>query len=298
MTDLSDAGMMRDLARRYAANGYRPIPADVEAKVPLIKWKHLYELYNFEAAWRNCADSTGIALILRGLVCVDFDAHGPEPNGLTFYHTIEQEYPGILRGAIIEESQSGGRHVYHRWTIDLPTEQWLTPVRMGDTTINLEVKTGRRLAYCYPSKKAGRLAYNLLQGRFDTDPLRQLSPLPTLYRYYKPAPAKPACPRIFRREMTLEQRNAATEIIIDIYRHNANKDGTMHNGGLGMAMYMAGLGYDAREITHALKAYEAYGHRRFRRGELEELVEDGLANPDRDAIAPWKRLGKARYVRS
>lgn len=296
-TNLSDAGMMRDFARRYAANGYRPIPADAETKMPLRPWKHHCESYSFDEAWRNCADSPGIALILRGLVCTDFDKHGSEPNGMTYFRYLEAEYPSVFKGTIIEATQNDGRHVYYRWTIDLPLKQWLCPVKIGDTTINLEVKTGPHLAFCYPSIKGGKLAYNLLQGSFETVPLRQLSPLPTLYRYYKPAPVKPARTPVVRQDMTLEQRDAAVDIIVDIYRHNAGHDGRMHNGGLGMARYMAGLGYGAHEINRALKAYEAHGHRQFKRGELEGLVDDGLAHPDRDAKAPWKWLKEARYVR-
>lgn len=285
----------RDHAAAYFKNGYKPIPADAKAKIPHVSG--FYDHYDFDAMWKNWLDCD-IALVLDGLVCVDFDRHGASPNGGDYYDMLTLDRPEIFKNSVVETTKSAGVHAYYRWTTDLPGQEWKLPVTIGDTNIVVEVKTGRRLAFCYPSKN-----YTLLHNNFEETKLSQLMPLPTIFRYYKPAPSvnvnvnvKPKTPfgPATRREkdMTPEQREKAVEIIINIYRRNAGRDGTMHSGAYAMSCYMAGLGYGANDIRRALKSYESHGHRSFRRGELEELCDYGMKNPDRRAIPPWKHLTK------
>jgi len=276
----------RDLARIYHGNGYKPIPADAKAKVPRVSG--FYDHYDFDTFWQNWLDCD-VALVLDGLVCCDFDRHGDSPNGGDYFDMLYGDHPEIFQNCIIEQTKSRGIHVYYRWTLDLPDKEWRLPITIDSKNVAIEIKTGRRLAFCYPSEN-----YKLLQGSFEETKLSRLAPLSTVFRYYKPAPK----PRlvfnpIVRKDMTPEQMERAVDIIVDIYRPNAAVEQCMHPGALGMACYMAGLGYGAHDITRAVKSYGRHGHREFRNEkEISELVQYGLDHPDRKAIPPWKHLKK------
>jgi hypothetical protein len=274
----------RAIARSYASAGYLPIPANATKKTPLHKWGFLFDQYDFNDAWRDCADAD-IALILKNIVCVDFDNHGEEPNGRTYYDILQRDYPQVFRGTVIEETQSRGIHVYYRRTVDTPGEAWLLPVSFGDKTINIEVKTGHRLAYCYPSMKNGELSYKLLQGSFE-DPVSQLPPLSTLFRYYPAPKPNPQPTYRVKTDIADSDRDKAAAAIVDMYRGNAGVDSKMHRGAVGMARYMAGLNFDRHDIERALKAYGCHGHRRWHKGEIDGIILDAMKNPDRDPLPP------------
>lgn len=283
----------REIAGAYANNGYMPIPADCTAKMPKEAWSDHYEHYDFTAAWKNYYDCD-VALILKNLVCVDFDKHGEGKTGRDYYDMIQKEYPQIFKGCIIEQTQNDGIHAYFKRTVDMPDKEWKFPANVDGETVYIEVKTGKKLAYCYPSKKKGAIAYVLLQGSFEDIPVNKLPALPSIFRYFAPAKPKPIwLTNKMKTDMTPEQRTAAISVIVDIYQHNARHDGTMHNGGLGLAGYMAGLGYSDSDISRALRSYEGYGHRAFRPHELDDIISYGMSHPDRDAKPPFKRLKNA-----
>jgi hypothetical protein len=275
----------RDLAAKYYENGYYPIPADVKEKMPRVSG--FYDKYTFEGMWNNWLDCD-IALVLNKLVCVDFDRHGGSPNGGDYYDMLMNKCPDIFKNSIIERSKSGGIHAYFKWTLDLYNQEWKLPVIMEGKQIIIEIKTGRRLAFCYPSKN-----YKLIQNSFEDMKLKNLGPLPTVFRYYKPAPQRQTINNKIKSEMTQDQREKAIDIIVDIYSRNAGIDGKMHSGAVGMGRYMAGLGYSANDITRAIRSYERCGHRAFRNDkEIDDIVNYSVSHAAGDAIPPWKHLKK------
>jgi hypothetical protein len=142
-----------------------------------------------------------------------------------------------------------------------------------------------RLAFCYPSLKNGGPGYEIIQGGFDKIRPEQLPPLPSIFRYYPPKPpvrtfaARP-------RKLKPEDMGKALEAAVDMYRGNAGVEGKMHNGAVGLARYLAGLGYGHGDVESALRDYERSGHRRYKPGEQDGLVDDAFKNPDREPIPP------------
>jgi hypothetical protein len=283
----------RDLAKIYYSNGYKPIPADADKKIPRVSG--FYDEYDFDKFWHNWLDCD-IALVLDGLVCVDFDKHGSSPNGRDYFDKLMKGYPAMFDKSIIEETQSGGIHAYFRHTIELPDKEWHTPIKIDGKIVEIEVKTGRRLAFCYPSKKNNKIAYKLINNSFESFKLKDIKPLPTVFRHYKPAQKIMSTmfnDRNKNSSMTPGQMDKAIDIIVDnIYGHNARHEGDMNKGAYGMTCYMAGLGYSSTDIRRALQRYESNGHRTFRKKEIEDLITYGMRNADKKAIPPWKHLKK------
>ena len=274
----------REIVAEYYKNGYQPIPADVKAKVPRVSG--FYDHYNFNRFWENWLE-TDVALILHQLICVDFDQHGDHPNGVDYYNQLQREHPIMFEDAIIERSKSGGIHVYYRWTPNLSDKEWKLPAQMSETVVPIEIKTGRRLAFCYPST-----GYKMIQGDFMNIPSNKLPSLPTLFIHYLPPPKTTFFnQRTERSAMTPDEKEKALSIIVDeIFGHNASIEGKMNTGACGMSAYMAGLGYNDRDIEKALHSYERLGHRAFRRGEIQDIIKWSIRNADRDAIPPYKHL--------
>lgn len=278
----------REIARGYHETGYLPIPADCTSKMPKISWGIYYDKYDFDQAWANHYDGCDIAVILKNVVCVDFDRHGDGITSMDYYNWLCVNHPDFFKRAVIEKTQSDGRHVYYRRRMDTPDKKWEVPVKFDDHQVFVEVKTGKNLAYCTGSFKNGKPAYEFIQGSFNEIHVRELPFLPSIYLYEVPKKVITTYKNLGHVPTDKELMDAIPAIV-DRYSSNAGITGKMHKAALGMAGYMAGLGYSYIDIERALESYERNGHRNFVPGEIDGIIKFGFDNKDSNARLPYKR---------
>ncbi len=125
-------------------NGYLTVPALPGQKQTYYHWSRIHkETYNLQKIWLGQPFNSNCAILCEDIVSVvDFDNHGPEPNGMTVFRRLEKD--GTFEGCIIEKTQSDGRHVYFK---GIQGKRYIVQI----DNVSIEVKCGRNLVYSYPS---------------------------------------------------------------------------------------------------------------------------------------------------
>jgi len=301
---------LREVAKRYIENGWMPIYGSAVSKAPWTKWTQLYDgTQEICDVWRNCPnDCEALALVLGSeVVVVDFDCHDSHrPNGLDAYEKIKKRFPRIFEGAITEQTQSGGYHIYYRAPGDpswrhTHKKEYITCFLCGpneNIPVYVEVKMGKRLSWCYPSRKNGKIAYTLEGPGFAELRPEMLAELPRVFRYdinelkEKPEQKANTSPKngqsLDFNELPADIKEAAIELFVEMYADNANSKGRMHYGAFALAANMAALGYSDDDRNTALIGYEKQGHRHFRPGELEDILKD--SSEATSSAIPWRKI--------
>ncbi len=278
-------------------NGYLMLPAEPGLKQTYCRWGSVTKAnYNFNELFRGKPINVNAAMLLEDMVSVlDFDKHGPEPNGATLYQRLEQESPEIFQGAIIELTQSGGYHVYYR---GIPGSTYRVSLSLDGVEIMVEVLCGRRLCYCYPTFVEGRGRYVILTKNrtfLNTRP----GDLPMLPELFKRPPVKipenAPSPRSWAGDDLLSREDVEAAVSYYVNDCRFNETGR-HNQGRALARCLAGLGLDELEITRHVEAYiRRHGRELTDQKEAGRLAAYGLKHPLEGK--PWKAIVEARRSR-
>lgn len=271
----------------YYQNGYLPIPANATEKIPLVRWSELNrESYRFHDVWNGQPGDVDTAIILDSVVCVDFDCHGPAPNGRTVYDLLVHDHPAMMGisgcygpglHCVTETTQSGGVHVYYKAPQGLDRE-FIAEI----FTVPVEIKTGRRLAYCAPSRKNGMPAYEIKGLGFDTIKAADLSPLPQYFLDHRRKQREaieqcvPTATRRFDGDFSLDvfkDRASLESWVVEriARRYVGARDGDRHNAGVRMVSWLRHLGADQLLVDLAVDYYGRRMGRKPNPGELEGL---------------------------
>ena len=233
-----------DTIARTAMNGWTMIPAEPGQKQTYCKWGTVTpENYNFSDLFAGYPIDCNAAILCADTVSViDFDAHGPEPNGATIYRRLEAIIPHIFHNAIIERTPSNGIHCYfagmegeHTYTVSMTVD---------NVPVEVEILTGRKLSYCSPSTTEKGEYRIISKNNFLNTRPGDLPELPAIF-HHTVNPSKPiyaSRQAIGSNDITFADVDELIDGLVDSYLQNAT-EGNRHNHCLGLARALAGHGY-------------------------------------------------------
>ena len=161
---------IKDIALKYIQWGLCSIPPKQGEKRPLGTWKEYQNRFPTEAEWEQWQDSTAIGLVCGSisgnLLVIDFDQGGKA------LEDFKNEIPDDLRRRlVIEQSQSGGYHIFVRSAQpvggnEVLAFEWNAAVNKWKELIGTRGEGG--FIVCAPSP-----GYILIQGDFSNIPVLQ-----------------------------------------------------------------------------------------------------------------------------
>lgn len=275
-----------EIAARMARNGWPVLRAEPFAKQTYLKWGGIRaRAYNWNEAMNGAAINCNVAVLTDDLVCVvDIDSHGIVPSAEIF----EELDPSVYDGCIVEQTASGGYHIYYKGFPGYKTTRIFLP---GGATA--EVLTGRRICYSWPSVTE-KGEYNIISpNTFMTTRPEQLPALHPLWYATWPEVIEhrpEQVPAFLSDDMTADDVEAA----IDYYTHLCQYKGeSRHSQARAMCRCLAGLGLSQREITrHAKDFLDDHGRGQTDHKEAERLAEYGMKNPLTGK--PWRHIQRMR----
>lgn len=279
-----------DIIARMAINGWSMIPAEPCQKQTYCKWGTVTpENYSFSDLFAGYPIDCNAAILCADTVAViDFDAHGPEPNGLTAYRRIEAVAPQMFYGAIVERTQSNGIHAFFA---GLPgTSTYTVNMKIDGKPVNVEVLTGRKLCYCSPSvTEKGEYRVISKNNFLNTRP-RDLPKLPAIFhrplaqkREWK-VPEGPTLMNITPDEL---------DFIIDHYKGRTYGHGNSNNDARVYARILMSFRLGQREAERHVKDYiimHSKDHQLHDAKEPQRLVEYAIKKGAGDPAIPYNAL--------
>ncbi|WP_424359749.1 bifunctional DNA primase/polymerase [Methanocella sp. MCL-LM] len=291
-----------DIIARMAINGWPMIPLLPGQKQTYAAWGSHVDAYNFNALFAGQPVDCNAGIITGNTVAVvDFDNHGPEPNGLTAYRRIEAAAPAVFHDAIVEMTPSGGVHAYYTGLRGM--SPYTVSMTVDGVPVAVEVLTGRKPSYCWPTvtDKGG---YQVVTKRnfLNTRP-EDLPGLPGIFHKQKepeqPRVQKQAAPKTWALADGLHNvdADAVVDGLVESYLRGAVV-GERHKHAQALARALAG--HDILGEGDVRRGVEAFFNRCGRspnKGEVDGIVKYAVKHPDNEPPTPWTRVHEARRSR-
>lgn len=141
----------KEIAKKYIANGFSPIPIIDGEKRPAIKnWQsYAEEPMGLEEASRlfNNTNSIGLVMGFDGIQCLDIDAkHFTSDEYDRFIKQLDEEAPALREKMIIQHTRSGGYHWIFKCN-DIEGNQKLARNKKGEVTFETRGRGGQIVAF-------------------------------------------------------------------------------------------------------------------------------------------------------
>jgi hypothetical protein len=165
--------MMFQSAKRMLQSGVQAIPVsfDNEKRMPVVKWSSIQSLQSetelqhiFRVPHNAIAAICGC--VSGNLEVIDFDLAGK--YFAAWRDKVQQEAPELFDRLVIEQSRSGGYHVFYRCETIEKNQPLAYEMDDGKRKIAIETRGQGGIVFCAPSP-----GYVLLQEDFDKIPLIQ-----------------------------------------------------------------------------------------------------------------------------
>ncbi len=291
-----------DIIARMAINGWPMMPLLPGQKQTYAAWGSHVEAYNFNALFASQPIDCNAGIITGNMVSVvDFDNHGPEPNGLTAYRRIEAAAPAVFHDAIIEMTPSGGVHAY--FTGLKGASPYTVSMTVDGVPVAVEILTGRKPSYCWPTV-TDKGEYQVITRRnfLNTRP-EDLPGLSGIFHKLKepekPRPQKQTQirPQTITDGLNDSDADAVTDALVESYLKGA-VTGERHKHAQALARALAG--HDILSEGDVRRGVEDYFRRCSRsenKGEIDGIVKYAMKHPDSDPPTPWTKVHDARRSR-
>lgn len=291
-----------DIIARMAINKWPMMPLLPGQKQTYATWGDHVANYNFNALFAGQPTDCNAGIITGNTVAVvDFDNHGPEPNGLTAYRRIEAAAPAVFHDAIIEMTPSGGVHAYFA---GLSNERpYTVTMTVDDVPVAVEILTGRKPSYCWPTvTDKGKYQVITKRNFLNTRP-EDLPGLPGIFHKVK-EPEKPRAqrqtiPKVWAIPDGLHSvdADAVVDGLVESYLRGAVV-GERHKHAQSLARALAGHDVlSESDVRHGVEAFFNRCGRSQNKGEVDGIVKYAMKHPDSEPPTPWTKVHDARRSR-
>jgi hypothetical protein len=293
--NIVSAEEIKGIAQQMFDNGYMPLPLLAGSNRPYINdWQNLCAARDFDALW-GCVKDVNIGIYCGGSVCIlDFDAHGPAPNGITAYDLMTANHPNIFAGCIIAKSASGGRHVYFRGMPGRKTYMLVAGVKN-------EVLRGNCQAACPPSvRPSGNYTYVTESTPVNTSTYElPMIPQPVFdyIKAYQESLWRPAYEP--KKTYSKDELGAADiDVVVEYYRNKDWGTGSRHDDARKMVRCLLACGVSEARVEEDAKDYiRGKGRELTDDSEVRRMIEWAKDMPLEPCI-PWNAVIDARAERA